>query len=339
MRKQAESRASAATASKNAARPPPAIKNHNPARVYASSCLLFLILVFAFYMLITVARPGVFHEHQNTIAFLFGLVTLVTLLRLMEDWSTQVAPSRQGTKWHSKLWALIVVFLKGLFRLFYSETSFSKFIRWALVGTAIFLTWYVFRGFWPVVGEMVEEGGWLYLGLLMFLAINALWTDMNVERFGKIIVVSMLNISFVFAYVAILVFAYRIYPYIPVERGGGDYTGEVPSVLTFDARFASSIPRQVISTNFQSKPLIVVHENPNHVFIYLPKATDKTNLVTELSRWRLSGVANRPAVIYAIRQEAVIAKARAISWPVDGGQSPAAAPGQLPGPATPGTAP
>ena len=31
-----------------------------------------------------------------------------------------------------------------------------------------------------------------------------------------------------------LAFAVRVYPFIPVNRGGGDYTTESPSVLTFD---------------------------------------------------------------------------------------------------------
>src|SRR5262249_11252582 len=74
-------------------------------------------------------------------------------------------------------------------------------------------------------------------------------------------------------YLNILTFAYRIYPYIPAGRGGGDYTIERMATLVLDQQFTNAIPPTLLTNEahiVETKPVYVLHQTPATIVVALP---------------------------------------------------------------------
>jgi hypothetical protein len=113
--------------------------------------------------------------------------------------------------------------------------------------------------------------------------------------------ISMAAVVVPLGYISILAFAHYIYPYIPYEKGGGDYT-KCPLVhLTFNtstvsaAEFSIALPPEILSKN-TSNCLIILDENSSFVFL-----ADRTDAGGP-ANWQ-SGT-NKPTV-FQIRHELV----------------------------------
>ena len=125
-------------------------------------------------------------------------------------------------------------------------------------------------------------------------------------------------------YLSVIVFSYRVYPYIPVAKGGGDYSrGERIAILHFDPHAATnSIPPFVIEppplkefvgvddalarTELQSKHIIVIAETSDRLYFVVPKfPDDQEKLADELARWRLPGQDNKPKHIFCVKRELI----------------------------------
>ncbi len=119
---------------------------------------------------------------------------------------------------------------------------------WLLIFTSL-CTLNLFYGLYSgrnsILSVMLREGGWFYLTLLAVIGVILVWLhDENIS--GHMLALS----SFVpccLGYLAIVVFAYRIFPFIPASRGGGDYSrDEASSILYFALEIQEKVPETII---------------------------------------------------------------------------------------------
>lgn len=110
-------------------------------------------------------------------------------------------------------------------------------------------------------------------------------------------------------------FAYHIYPYVPAERGGGDYTTQRPTILTFDPQLMDSIPDLLKNPSGkpESKKAVVLDETESTIFVAIPKATNTAGVVSEIADWRKNTLDTRPQQIFAVKRDAVVSE-RMDSW-------------------------
>jgi|GEM_PF-4458616 len=201
--------------------------------------------------------------------------------------------------------------------------------NWGLVARS-FLTIVIFiatiRIFWPLIwgthfwppqsllGQMFFSGGYWYFIFVIqagriIRAIDVRKGDYAKNHLKMEYMAVMLPYLAIFLCLSVLAFAHNVYRYIPVEKGGGDYTREKASVLTFNAQFSHSLPAEIFDgspTNLQSQQVLILDETANTLFVTMP-----TNL-DEIARWRYSN--NKPEIIYAIKHEAVIG-IKSEPWP------------------------
>jgi hypothetical protein len=192
----------------------------------------------------------------------------------------------------------------------WKQLGLSIWISWGLVIIAAGFTFSIFWGLRLDLIEMVKEGGYLHFGMLS-LAGFLLWRwDLNKERRmtedpETRTPATVLTVTLVcpLIYLAVLAFGGRLYCYIPVNRGGGDFTTESPTLLQFDPAHTNSIPTAVMDLsqqNCQSKPLFIVQQNSSAYFLAIPSTNN--NQWT----WRHLGLTNKPSEIFMIRRDAVV---------------------------------
>ncbi len=246
-----------------------------------------MVMLLFFYMLSTFARPGHFAAHEEGCA-LFFLITVVGAL---------IMAWQRGLFWRN--WR----FQKKIL------DPYSVKIRWYLVGVLLIVTGVVFASTWQLVWEMLMLGGYMYF-LLVFLIGEILWRLKgrydNDHAAGLLpaYAVTGLTVCAALFYLATVTVADRVYPYIPVAKGGKDYTDEPKRILWFDEKYKNSIPAECIAPqskgqeSLRSIPLIVIEETDNNVFI--AKVTTASNPGT----WRKPGRAGKP-LIATIKRDAI----------------------------------
>lgn len=243
------------------------------------------LMLFFFYLLSTFARPGHFAEHEIGIAGFFFVIVVGALFMAWQ----------RGLFWKGAR------FRRELLDLWSVE------IRWLLVLILFVQTVVVFRSLPGLLWEMFHLGGYMYF-LLVFLIGEFMWRlkgRYDSDNGGGLFpaYASMgLTICAALFYLSTMTFAYRVYPYIPVSKGGGDYTEEPFCILKFDEKYEKSIPKDIIDltqTNcLQSKPVMLIDETDNRLFVA------QTNAISNPIEWRKPGHLNKPKII-TIRREVV----------------------------------
>jgi len=244
-----------------------------------------IVLLLFFYLLTTFARPGHFSSHERSIALFFLSVVLGALLMAWQR-GLFLRQNRFKTKVLDR---------------------WSVEIRWIFVAVLFVQTAIVFRSLTALLWEMFKFGGYMYF-LLIFLIGEFAWrlkgrfdsdNGAGLVRPYMAMGVSLCGALF---YLSTLVFAVRVYSYIPVAKGGGDYVDETLCIMRFDEASEKSIPADIIDSTkkpiLQSNPVVVIDETDNTLFVAM---TDKTNNPNE---WRKPGVANKPKII-RIRRDVV----------------------------------
>jgi hypothetical protein len=148
------------------------------------------------------------------------------------------------------------------------------------------------------------QGGIYFVFMITLVAILV---GRGIYRYGQItdkaykktMVSSTALIALPLLYISILSFAHTVYPYIPYEKGGGDYTENPPVYFNFNLNGATrsgipgGVPSEVVSNNGLSN-LIVLDLNSSSVFVA------NTNDAGGPGSWRTP--TNRPRV-FEIRRE------------------------------------
>lgn len=125
----------------------------------------------------------------------------------------------------------------------------------------------------------------------------------NPESIAPMTVFTMVLV-FALTCVAVTIFGVRVYCYIPVYKGGGDFTTESAAILHFDPRFVNGVPKAIVDTNAsteQSKPVYVLQQSSGAMFVAVANATNNP------TTWREMGRANKPTTIYMLNRDAVVA--------------------------------
>jgi len=263
---------------------------------FLPSMLLIMNLLFVFYLLIGFARSkmGTFYEHEGVFSLIFALTVIgLILARNLEDW---IADKRKESRSQRIRWLLSIF---GVW--------FWNAVRWLLFVLSSALTIIAFWHLWPMLWEMLRQGGYLYFGMIGLIITVLYRVDVNMSRYMRLgmkrtVILLAICICLAFAYLAILAFAARIYPYIPASRGGGDYTTEPPSVLTFDPRHSPNIPSQLLdrtTDQCRSNPLVILRETADTLFVAVPTKTNGP------CQWRRLGRVSKPVELFALKREAV----------------------------------
>ena len=283
-------------------------KHHEQAKMddlsaYKASLFMLLNLLFAFSLLISFARPGLYHERDGLILTMFALMIIgLSLARGIEE---KVSYQRRTNRRIGRLMNILKLTDESCRRLWST-------LRWILLGFSCVLTIIVFWSVgnipntWLIVGEMLTEGGWVHYALLFLAALMLFRIQKSAEKYANLNLKSTVSaigftIAGVLSYLSIMWFAYRVYPYIPAGRGGGDFTAEKPSIITFESKYIDSIPKAMRNEKpdeYRSKPVLILHESGSMVY---------ATLQTDAAKWRMSGRINKPSVIYSIKKDAVVA--------------------------------
>jgi hypothetical protein len=270
----------------------PKDSSYKEPRIYWSSVFLALITLLDFYLLITFAPLELFKEKESLIAALFCcIIPGLALLRIVQEFLL---------KWYNE--KKISVNVGGNDKLWtYSRNGF-------LLATTV-LTFCIFWGMGGTLWGIFWQGGWLYIGFNGVILLIVGWLASKKVRGWQL--VSGLCLPLAFTYLSVLVFAYRLYPYIPVERGGGDYSCEPNiSTLSFNPQFKSFIPSGLlpdksvadsVSTDslIVSRAVTVLDETPT--ILYVTTETSQN----QHENWRLLGLKEKPQTIFAIRHDTV----------------------------------
>jgi hypothetical protein len=268
---------------------------------YWSSVLVVLNLFVVFYVLNTFAPPGFFATHESDIAVIFGAFMIVLgAIRFFEGNKRQL-----------------------VFRL----------VRWILLVLAGVCSFRIYRDLWPVLSEVFVEGGWLYLCLVATIIFLVGWlVTVLRQKWSATMFATSLSLQLTLCYLSVLVFAYRIYPFIPAGHGGGDFSrGTTLSILRFDPRFENTVPGELIADKRpnlppwalelsrvvpSSKPLIIITENSSVMYVAVPvNPGEPEKLRVELAGWRTPNGNAKPKTIFGVKREAVVFATSKTVWP------------------------
>jgi len=238
--------------------------------VYLSSILLVIALLCDFYILIAFGEPGFTHEHSPLIALLFGPPLIyLSLLRQRED--------RNGVSFGCPIRLGV---LKRHFLLLYVITL-SIITFWPLT---------------PIAFEFLTQCGWLY-PLFLLSGCSILWWLISSRIVGAMLVVSLV-LPVTLLYLTVMVFSYRVLPFIPTAKGGRDYSrGTSKTVFFYDEE--EIFPEEIVAQKGITIALTVLEETPTRY--YVAAGTDQ--LTRE--KWRKTGAGNRPNPIYSIKRDIV----------------------------------
>jgi hypothetical protein len=165
--------------------------------------------------------------------------------------------------------------------------------------------------FWKnIPGVNFPKGGIYFIFFIILISFFVLRNSYRVKQIGQIndkafqrvASISMATIVVPLSYISILSFAHNIYPYVPYEKGGGDYTGCHPVLLTFNTNATTQtglsivIPNELMNQN-KSNCLIMLDENSS--FVFLAATNDAAGSPAD---WRIG--TNKPTV-YEISREAI----------------------------------
>jgi hypothetical protein len=252
-------------------------------KVYVPSAILVTNLLFVFYVFAVFTPPGTATRREFVIPVMF-IATVVGIVA-----------TRFGT---GKL------IEKGL-----SESTgvmLTVWVRWILcIGIVIGLDWYALDGFLRSLWDIFWNGGIYFFLFLLTAAFMAervrvrgkQYPDVRIKFALEVIGACLIVATY---YLSVIAFTVRIYPYIPVTKGGGDYVGAPNVVMCFQGNNEKlAVPVLVGNTSndcIQSKELQIIEETATSIFVADP------NDAGGPEKWRVG--TNKP-VVYEIRRDKV----------------------------------
>jgi hypothetical protein len=137
------------------------------------------------------------------------------------------------------------------------------------------------HGMLGMIGDCLYHGGYsfFFFSVLVFFIAHRLSTwsrrmpDANARFAWWAAGACILAATY---YLSIISFAYHVYPYIPADKGGGDYTEATLVTIHFQRDAAVPVKMLELSgvasaDSKQSKPVIIIEETPTSVYVADPK--------------------------------------------------------------------
>lgn len=247
-------------------------------RVYLPSVILTVNLLLVFYVYVLFA-PRRFLEHKEFVVpvlftLTFGGIAVVRwfekpvgkLLKMLAN-ATHPGSSALAEKWEQKV-----------------LDDYGKYSRWALCVVIapvvdVYALWGLFRLLGRILWDGSGSGGYVLLLLVMlmgYLVNRTIIRCKEIRNKGMRIAVWAVTSCLVGAlyYFSVLIFAVRVYPYVPAVRGGGDYTESPRVLLRFKADSAGSLPVGTLGASagngLTSRDLMILEVTSTSVFVADP---------------------------------------------------------------------
>lgn len=262
---------------------------------HLSSMVFVLNMVLTFYGLVMFSP----HGYIETRSFLIPVILMATsgwliLMRILESKQLLWADSQAGAP------------PKNV-----DMEQVANIGRWfvGIIGLVI-LDWYSFRGLGHTLWQMLsgagtfKTGGYIFLMfvlVIMFLLWRVSDRVKEIPDVGVRIALWAVTGCLLLAiyYLAVLSFAYRVYPYIPVDRGGGSFVDSSTVKLRFKNDARNSLPSEIVRCEMnsctESIPLVFIEATSTVVFVANPADAGGA------AEWRQG---RRPQ-IYAVRSELI----------------------------------
>lgn len=215
--------------------------------------LAFVPMMLVFYILVAFTDRSFFQNHSALVLSNF----IVPVLYLAIGWATGILIAEVRT---TAVW--IFQFVVALAAMIFAAITLYQDGLWQHV-FAIF-------SFWPPTGG----AGFVILNGIMITYV--VMTEKRLRDFKSDwrsmarIGISSIAIIGVLFYLAVLSFAYAVFPYIPAERGGGDYRHVGHVALTLRHSEENPFPANVRDMiNTDQSPLVLLDENNDLLFVAL----------------------------------------------------------------------
>ena len=154
--------------------------------------------------------------------------------------------------------------------------KFDSVARWVLCGLIVIgLDSYCFSGIASRLWETYFVHGKTFLILVASMAFIVGRVKSRIETYEKPRAKAALMImtSCVFGplyFLTVLTFAYTVYPNIPANRGGSNFTESPTVVVYYDGRFTNAVPPEIIRSGV-SQPLMLIEESEKWLVVADPK--------------------------------------------------------------------
>jgi hypothetical protein len=218
------------------------------AKLHGSSIILIFNLLFAFYTFLLFSPTGFLRTSPHLIWTIFG-VTFAGLLAI----------------------PLIEKIIVEQHR-----AKFDSVARWILCALIVIgLDSYCLSGIASRLWETYCVHGKTFLLLVASMAFIVARVKSRVETYEKprakaALLIMTLCICGPLYFLTVLTFAYTIYPNIPANRGGGDYTETPAIVVYYDGRFTNAVPTE-INRSGVSQPLVLIEESEKWLLVADPQ--------------------------------------------------------------------
>jgi hypothetical protein len=208
------------------------------AKLHGSSVILVFNLLFAFYTFVLFTPTGFLRASPYLILTIFG-VTFAGLI------AVQMAENIIIEKHRAK---------------------FDSVARWILCGLIVIgLDSYCFSAIAVRLWEIFFVRGKTFLLFVASMAFIVGRLKCRIETYEnpRAKAALMIMTSCIFGplyFLTVLTFSYTIYPNIPANRGGGDFTEAPAIVVYYDNRQTNAVPKE-INRGGVSQPLVLIEES------------------------------------------------------------------------------
>jgi hypothetical protein len=285
--------------------------------VHLSNAVLMTNMMFGFYILVLFAEPEFFQKREWVLPSVFGF-TLFGLWFINKI--NKILPKawfHQAAKWILAAGAISmqIWWWKGMSRhvaqIFWGAASEHLRPLWVMkhwTWLAATRDWEAAHGIGFVnLGRFIRhhppKGGVyyvLFISLCFYLAVRTYVFSSGLQKSEKlkVYVAGAVLISTTY-FLSVLAFAYRIYPYIPVAKGGGDYTHASRVILRSRPDNIWNLPDPLFedpaTRTAPSRLLVLIEQTPDAV--YVARVDDEGGP----SQWR--GMEHLPTVMEVSRDE------------------------------------
>lgn len=181
----------------------------------------------------------------------------------------------------------LVTFLGPVMQLLAANTlkdgpyqNLANWVAWILgLATVISLDWYSLYGLLGFLYEVFLGGAYslIFACMIGYLIWRTYERTANRHRREQVLLMLLALCTIVPLYfLSVLSFAARIYPYIPVRNGGGDYSSERPIILCVDEAGKSALPEEVFEGSSKehlcTRDLMLIEETTTSIFVADPDA-------------------------------------------------------------------
>jgi len=227
-------------------------------KIYAPSVLLEANLLFVFYIVLVFAPTGYITQHEFIIPMMFFCTFIgISFIR-------QITKKLVDSQWFPE---------KHI-------ENFESVGRWVLLlFIIIILDWSALEDISASLWEIFWSGKYVFLwfSTAIYIAERIRVRLKNIKDSRQRYTLKVMAVCLLIAtyYLSVLTFAVRLYPYIPVAKGGGDYVDAPNVIMCFRETNTKFILPDLLSAPapyecIKSRPLQIIEESATSVYVADP---------------------------------------------------------------------